>query len=87
MAVIKFEELQIEIQKSIEQKVLKPGRIPADPEGFILVEGFFNLPIQNELGGGVVLGGTTVPVVSIVGKSTGVMHYFAVKALLPHVEI
>lgn len=87
MALKNFEELQNEIQQAIEKKVLKPGRIPTDPEGFILVEGFFNLPIQNELGGGVVLGGNTVPVVSIVGKSTGVMHYFALKALLPHIEI
>lgn len=87
MAIKKFEDLQSEIQKAIEQKVLIPGRLNSDPQGYILVEGFFNLPIQNDLGGGVILGGTTVPVVAIIGKTTGMMHYFALKALLPDVEI
>lgn len=87
MAIKKFEELKNDIQKAIEKKSMNSGQIQGEPDGFVLIDGFFNLPIQNEIGGAIMFGGQTVPTVAIAGKTTGRLHFFALKALLPEVEI
>jgi hypothetical protein len=42
--------------------------------------------IQDELGG-IYIGGKSIPVVMVVGNSTGRVYQFALKALLPEVQI
>jgi len=87
MAQISFDQYKQRIQDAIQNKVIAKGIISGDPEGFILLDGFFNIPFQKELGGAFVIGGPTIPAVAIVGKSTGIIHTFAIKALLPDVQL
>jgi hypothetical protein len=87
MAIVSFNQYKQQILDAIQNKVLSKGLVPPDPQGFILIEGFLNIPLQQDIGGGISIGGPTIPAVAIVGKSTGLMHTFAVKALLPTIEI
>jgi hypothetical protein len=86
MAEIKFEDYKERITKTINEKVLFKN-ILVDPDGFLLLDGFFNVPFQPVLNGSINLGGPTLPAVAVIGKSTGLIHYFALKALLPDIEI
>ncbi len=83
MAVINFEQYRSQIQTAIESKI-KLGSI-SDPQGFILIDGFINMPFQKEMGGAFVIGGPTVPAVAVVGKSTGLIYSFALKVILPNI--
>ncbi|WP_028524546.1 hypothetical protein [Runella limosa] len=85
MAVLGFEIYKAQIQNAIESKIA--SGVISDPAGFILIDGFINMPFQKEIGGAFVIGGPTVPAVAVVGKSTGLIHSFALKILLPHVQI
>ncbi len=85
MGVIVFEEYKEKIQAAIESKIA--GRSIFDPEGFILVDGFINMPFQKEIGSAFVLGGPTIPSIAVVGKSTGLIHTFALKILLPNIDL
>lgn len=86
MKEIKFEDYKARITDKITQNVLSKNII-IDPEGFILFDGFFNIPFQPILNGSINLGGPTIPAVAIIGNSTGLIHYFALKALVPDIEI
>ncbi|TRX01376.1 hypothetical protein [Flavobacterium gawalongense] len=86
MTSIKFEDYKERISEKINQNVLFKN-ILVDPEGFLLLDGFFNIPFQPVLNGSINLGGPTIPAVAIIGKGTGLIHYFALKALLPDIEI
>lgn len=85
MNSIKFDQEKDNIQKAIEKKIT--SGVINDPEGFILIEGFINMPTQNEVGGAFVLGGPTIPTVAVVGKTTGLIHTFALKILLPNITL
>jgi hypothetical protein len=84
MSVINFEAYKVQIQNAIQQRI-STGVI-SDPAGFILIDGFINMPFQKEMGGAFVIGGPTVPAVAVVGKSTGVINTFALKVLLPNIQ-
>lgn len=86
MAEIKFEDYRERVTKKISENTLVKNII-VDPDGFTLLDGFFNIPFQPVLNGSINLGGPTIPAVAIVGNSTGLIHYFALKALLPDIEI
>lgn len=85
MISVKFDELKDKIQQEIEKKI--NSGVIKDPEGFILIEGFVNMPTQNEVGGAFVIGGPTIPTVAVVGKSTGLVYTFALKILLPNIKL
>jgi hypothetical protein len=85
MEVINFEQYKPKILAAIESK-LKIGAI-SDPNGFILIDGFINMPLQKEMGGAFVIGGPTVPAVAVVGKSTGLIYTFALKVLIPDIQL
>ena len=55
-------------------------------EGFTLVEGFFNSPMQTELSNNLTIDGPSVPMIAVVDNNTGGMHFFALKALIPNIE-
>jgi hypothetical protein len=55
-------------------------------EKYILIDSFINPPIYNELTEDFVLGGPTIPMIALVGDS-GRIYFFALKALLPKIEI
>ena len=81
---IKFEENKDKIKKAIGEK-LKNSPVPGEA-GFTLIEGFFNQPFQKELTGSFMIGGPTLPMVALVGNTTGRVYYFALKALLPDLK-
>lgn len=85
MSVLNFETYKGQIQSAIQQRI--SSGIISDPAGFILIDGFINMPFQKEMGGAFVIGGPTVPAVAVVGKSTGVIHTFALKVLLPNIQL
>ncbi|RYG59987.1 hypothetical protein EON64_19690 [archaeon] len=65
---------------------LKKGVIPPDPKGYTLIEGIINMPLQQELRG-TFLGGPAIPTVAVVGNSSGIIYTFALKAILPSVNL
>jgi hypothetical protein len=85
MSIMIFEDYKEKIQVAIESKIA--NRVIVDPEGFILVDGFINMPFQKEIGSAFVLGGPSIPSVAVVGKSTGLIHTFALKILLPNINL
>jgi hypothetical protein len=85
MAKKTFEELKPKIQEAIENK-LKQSPIQGE-EGFILIDGFFMQTLQKETSGSFVIGGPSVPSVAVVGKTTGRIYFFALKVLLPNIEL
>lgn len=85
MNPINFENLKIQIEKALESRLA--NGIINDPGGFILLDGFINIIYQKEIGNAFQIGGPTVPAVAIVGKTSGQIHTFALKVLLPHIEL
>ncbi len=83
MATIKFSDYKEEILKALNEKVSSHGIL----EPTSLIDGFINQPIQKELTGAFVVGGPTIPMVAVVGNNSGKIYYFALKALLPNIEI
>lgn len=82
---INFDDYKEEINKAIQLKI-NSGAIN-DPNGFILIDGFINMPINKEIGEAFIIGGPTIPAVAVVGKRTGIIHTFALKILLPQIPI
>jgi hypothetical protein len=80
---IKFEALKPKIETAINL-ALKLPEAPKDPQGFTLVDGFVITPMQMSAGATYNLGGRSITQVVIVGNSTKIAHYFALKALLPN---
>ena len=82
---IKFESIKEQIQNAIELRI-QQGVI-SDSSGFILIDGFINMPFQKELGNSFVVGGPTIPSVAVVGKSSGIVYTFALKVLIPGIQL
>jgi len=85
MDAISFESLKSQIQNAVQNKIT--AGVISDSLGFILIDGFINLPIQKEVGGAFVIGGPTIPAIGVVGKSSGLIYTFALKALLPNIQL
>ncbi|HLD31318.1 MAG TPA: hypothetical protein VJB37_00250 [Patescibacteria group bacterium] len=79
MNPIKFSDYKQRITDTIQAR-LQVAPI-AGENGFTLVEGFIMQPLSNEVSGNIVIGGPTIPLVAIVGNTSGRMYYFALKAL------
>ncbi len=86
METIRFKDQQEKIISAIKEK-LHGNPIISSEGGFTIIEGFFNQPFQDDIADKIVIGGKTVPMVAIVGNKTGRMYFFALKALLPGIEI
>ena len=85
MAQIKFQDIKDDLLKAVSDKlVLSP--IPNEPKGLTIIEGFINQPVQPELGN-IVLGGPAIPTIALIGNFSGRIYIFALKALLPNLEI
>lgn len=81
---IKFSDIQKELHTKIEES-LRKNPISVE-DGFSLIEGFMSLTlwkssIYEETNIGL------VPAVGIVGNTSGRIYNFALKSLLPNVEI
>jgi hypothetical protein len=82
--VVEFEKIKNELQQAIAKSLQQDNLHPHD---FILLDGFFNQPFQNELSTKIVLGGKTVPMVAVIKQATGQLLFYALKALLPNLKI
>lgn len=80
---LKFSDYKDQIIKVLQEKQTSLGI----HEPVTLVDGFINQPIQKELSGGFVIGGPAIPMIAVVGNNSGRMYFFALKALLPNVEL
>ena len=79
MVPIKFPDYKERIAEAIQKKLRE---IPIlDEDGFTLVGGFIMQPLSKEVLGNVDNDGQTIPLVAIVGNTSGRMYYFALKAL------
>lgn len=86
MIPIKFDDYKQRISDAIQAK-LQAGLILGE-NGFTLVEGFIMQPLSKEVSGNIIIGGQpTIPLVAIVGNTSGRMYYFALKALIPDLKI
>lgn len=85
MRIIKFSEIKDELQTALNEK-LRLAPIPND-DGFTLIEGFMTMPLQGEVSNNVIIGGPSIPVVGIVGNTSGRIYTFALKVVLPNLEI
>jgi hypothetical protein len=79
----KFSDYKEEILKALNEKMSKK-QIKIQ-EQVTLVDGFFMQSFQDNLQG-IQLGGRTVPSIMLVGES-GQIYLFALKAILPDVQI
>ncbi len=77
-----FEQLRAQITAALPNKLQTISHTEA---GFTLVEGFVSLPIQQNLSA-YNIGGPSVPMVAVVGNSSGKMYFFALKALLLNLD-
>jgi hypothetical protein len=82
MKQTKFEDVQEELLKKIREKLDK-NPIPNETDGFTIVGGFSYMPIHNNISGNIVIGGPTLPIVLLVGNSTGIVYTFALKVIMP----
>jgi len=80
-----FEEHRKQIEDAVNIRI-KNGSIK-DPLGFILIDGFINMSYNKKVENSIVVGGPSVPCISVVGKSTGLVYTFALKVLLPNIQI
>jgi len=85
MKTIKFDEIKPDLEKAINEK-LKNGLV-VDPQGFVLMDGFCNITFNKEINSSIIIGNPFVPCISIIGKSTGLIYTFALKALIPTLEL
>lgn len=72
-----FEELKPRILQALQQR-----RIEGELTGLTLVDGFVMQGLQDRTNG-IFIGGKSIPLVAVVGNTSGRMYYFALKALLP----
>ncbi|MBI5023304.1 MAG: hypothetical protein HZC05_04075 [Candidatus Magasanikbacteria bacterium] len=84
MTQIKFDDYKQRVTDAIQAKFQMTPIIGEN--GFTLVEGFIMQPLSKEVSGNIIIGGPTIPLVAIVGNTSGRMYYFALKALLPNLE-
>lgn len=81
-----FNSLKTQITTALNQKFQNAEAFAGENQGFTLVDGFVMQTIQ-EQPAGLVIGGKSVPMVMVVGNATGRVYYFALKALVPSVNI
>ena len=78
--IYSFADLKSDIIKALQDPRKK---IKLD-ESVTLVEGFVSQPLNMHATGDLVIGGPSIPLVVLVGKDTGRVYYFALKAILPN---
>lgn len=85
MTPIKFSDIKNRLQLALQEK-LQLTPIPNE-NGFSIIEGFMTLPLQGEISNNVMIGGPNIPIIGIVGNTSGRIYTFALKAILPEIQI
>lgn len=84
LKTIKFSDIRERILAGLQERI-KKGELQLSGR-FTLVDGFFFSTLQNKFPG-IQIGGTGIPLIAIVHEQTGEMRYFALKKILPDLEI
>lgn len=85
MKSIKFSEIRDDLENILREKL---DKVPIPGENkFALIEGFMTLPFRTDLNDDLTIGGPQIPIVGIVGMTSGQIYIFALKLLLPHLKI
>jgi hypothetical protein len=80
---IQFTEIKKDLLEELNKRVTL-GYLKF-PEKVNIVDGFANQMMSGEISNSIVIGGPTVPMIMVVGESTGQIYFFALRALLPKV--
>lgn len=81
---MKFKNLRKEIQESLLNKINQNNIV--DEKGFALIEGFLTFSVDEGFEHPVI-GGRTLPAVGIVAETSGQLHIFSLKIILPDLKI
>ena len=54
---------------------------------YSLVESFINQPVQNEISKSIMIGGPSLPMIAIIDNTKGRLEFFALKAILPEIQL
>lgn len=81
MTEIKFEDFKSLITKAVEEH-LRTTPIQGEA-GFTLIDGFIMQQLNKEISRDIIIGGDVnlLPLVAVVGNTSGRLYYFAVKKL------
>ena len=82
---IKFSEIKKDLITVLNEK-LKTEELHLT-EKVTIIDGFINQPLSMELSGSFVIGGPAIPLIVLIGDESGRVYYFALKAILPNIEI
>lgn len=83
--IIKFSEIKERLVQALNIK-LSQNKLQVS-EKVTIVDGFVNQPLSMELSGSFVIGGPAVPMIMLVGNDSGRVYYFALKAILPDIQL
>jgi len=83
MKDIKFSDYKDQIITSLKDK----GKNLWINEPVTLVDGFINQPIDTVLNGSFNIWGPSIPMILLVWDTTWRMYHFALKAILPNIDI
>jgi hypothetical protein len=75
--LLKFETVKDELKAKIQDRAQELGIL----EPVTLVDGFINQPCNMEVTNSIIIGGPTIPMIMLLGKS-GRIYFFALKAIL-----
>ncbi len=81
-----FSSLKPRLIEALNIKFAIDANFPGERTGFTLLDGFVVHSVQDQPTG-LTLGGTSVPLVMVVGNSTGRAYFFSLKRLLPYLNI
>lgn len=79
--IIRFDDIKEEIVNALKRRSLKIT------ESMTLIDGFVSEPFGKELSDSFIIGGPTIPMVMLVGEESGQVYFFALKAILPSIEL
>lgn len=85
MNTVKFLDIKEKLQIALQEK-LKQTPIVGEA-GFTLIDGFMTLPLHGDISNNLIIGGPSIPVIGIVGNTSGRVYTFALKVILPDIQI
>lgn len=81
--IVKFEEIKEKVIAELENR---PNGIGIS-EPVSLLDGFVNQPFGMALSNSIIIGGPTIPMIMLLGKNTGRIYFFALKAILKNEDL
>lgn len=76
-----------DLRQRIIEKLKERSERVGIAESVTVLDGFVTEPFKTELTGAFTVGGPTIPMVVLLGNESGRIYFFALKALLPELEL